>query len=237
MGTDKRQRQKEGRQARIAAAEEAQRRATRRRKYITFAVMAIAVLAVFSLINLLTKKDSKKSVATANSSSTTVSTEPPTTLASAAGKPCVAMTGTPPTGAPTVPVQVGPPPTQLIVKDLKEGTGTPVTATDTVTVQYIGVACSTGKVFDSSWKTGQPLTIGLDGVIKGWTQGIPGMKPGGQRLLGIPSDLAYGAQGNSGIAPNEPLWFVVDMVSATPATTTTTPAAASPTTAAPTTTK
>ncbi len=225
MGTDKRQRQKEGRQARIAAAEEAQRRSARRRKYITFAVMAIAVLAVFSLINLLTKKDSKKSVATATSS-TTASSEPSTTLASAAGKPCVAMKGTPPKGAPTVPVEVGPPPTQLVVKDLKEGTGTPVTATDSVTVNYIGVACSTGEVFDSSWSRGQTATFALNEVIKGWTQGIPGMKPGGQRLLGIPSDLAYGTQGSSGIAPNEPLWFVVDMVSATPGSSTTTTGAA-----------
>ena len=62
----------------------------------------------------------------------------------------------------------------------------------TVTVNYIGVSCSTGKVFDSSYSPGQPVTFPLNQVIKGWTEGIPGMKVGGQRLLGIPPALAYG---------------------------------------------
>ncbi len=52
------------------------------------------------------------------------------------------------------------------------------------------------------------------GVIAGWQQGIPGMKEGGRRLLVIPPDLGYGAQGSAGgIAPNETLIFVVDLVS------------------------
>ena len=92
-----------------------------------------------------------------------------------------------------MPVQVGPPPTTLVKQDLKEGTGAVVAAGDTVTVNYIGVACSTGKIFDSSYSRGQPATFGLGQVIKGWTDGIPGMKVGGQRLLGIPADQAYGA--------------------------------------------
>ena len=137
-----------------------------------------------------------------------------------------------PTGAPDVPVQVGPAPTTLVKQDLKEGTGATVAAGDTVTVNYIGVACSTGKIFDSSYSRGQPATFGLDQVIKGWTDGIPGMKVGGQRLLGIPGDQAYGASGQAaaGIAPDEALWFVVEVTATQPAGTPSTTAAAAATT-------
>ena len=104
------------------------------------------------------------------------------------------------------------------------GPGTPAALGDEITVNYIGVACSTGKIFDSSWQRGQPATFPLQqgGLIEGWTQGIPGMQPGGRRLLVIPPDLGYGATGQGTIAPDETLVFVVDLVSAAPATTTTT---------------
>jgi FKBP-type peptidyl-prolyl cis-trans isomerase len=234
MGTEKRQRQKEGRAARIAAAEAAQRHSARRRKYVTFVVMAVVVLALFAGISYLTRSNKKSSKVSANGTTTTSGdTSTSAALASAKGKPCVAMKGPLPKGAPSVPVTVGSPPTSLVVKDLKEGTGAAVTASDTVTVNYIGVACSTGKVFDSSWSRGQPASFPLNQVIKGWTEGLTGMKVGGERLLGIPADLAYGSdpQAGSGIAPDEPLWFVVDMISSGPTTTTTT-ASASSTTAA-----
>jgi peptidylprolyl isomerase len=86
-----------------------------------------------------------------------------------------------------------------------------VDASSTITVDYIGVSCSTGKIFDTSYgKT--PATFPLSGVVLGWQQGIPGMKVGGIRLLGIPPDLAYGAQGYPpDIAPDETLWFVVQV--------------------------
>jgi FKBP-type peptidyl-prolyl cis-trans isomerase len=237
MGTEKRQRQKEGRQARIAAAEEAAHRANRRRRYISFVVIAIAVLGVFALINWIAGNHKSKTVSTANSSTTTTSAASTTTLASAKGKNCVAMKGTPPKGAPTVQVQTGPPPTKLVVKDLKVGTGAAAAPADTITVNYIGVACSTGKVFDSSWSRGQPATFGLQQVIKGWTTGLTGMKVGGRRLLGIPSSLGYGAQqAGPDIAPDETLWFVVDLLKVVPPATTTTTGGGSTTTTAPTTT-
>ena len=137
-----------------------------------------------------------------------------TNPASAAGKPCVAEVGPAPAGAPAVPVKVGPPPTTLIKEDLKVGDGAEVVPTSKGTVDYIGVACTTGKIFDSSYKAGQPVTFPLSGVIKGWSQGLVGMKVGGQRLLGIPSDLAYGSTGQGAdIGPDEPLWFVVTLKS------------------------
>jgi peptidylprolyl isomerase len=109
----------------------------------------------------------------------------------AAQQPCVAVADPLPPGAPEVPVKVGPAPTTLVVEDLTPGTGAEVAATSTVTVDYIGVACSTGKIFDSSYKTGQPATFPLNGVIPGWSQGLVGMKVGGKRLLGIPSGLGF----------------------------------------------
>jgi len=115
-------------------------------------------------------------------------------------------------------VKSGPPPTDLVIEDLKVGTGATVGPNDTVTVNYIGVACATGKIFDSSYSRGQPATFALSGVIKGWTDGIPSMKVGGQRLLGIPPEQAYRSQGSPpDIGADETLWFVVEMVETKPA--------------------
>jgi peptidylprolyl isomerase len=158
---------------------------------------------------------SSSSTTTASSATTAGGSEGgASATGSAAGKPCVAEAAGAPASAPAVPVQVGAPPTQLVVKDLKTGTGPKVTASDTVTVNYIGVSCSTGQVFDSSWSRGQTATFALDQVIPGWTQGLVGMQAGGRRLLGIPPSLGYGSQGQPPtIAPDETLWFVVDLVS------------------------
>ena len=138
---------------------------------------------------------------------------------SAKGKPCVAVADPLPAGAPQVPLTVGPPPTTLVSKDITVGTGAAVEASSTITVDYIGVSCSTGKIFDTSY--GQtPATVPLNGVIPGWQQGLLDMKAGGVRLLGIPSELAYGAQGYPpDIAPDEALWFVVSVKDVTAATT------------------
>jgi peptidylprolyl isomerase len=116
----------------------------------------------------------------------------------------------PPPGTPVVPVVVGNPPKKLATRDLTAGTGAVVKAGDTVTVDYVGVACSTGKIFGSSYGS-QPLQISLTGTIPGWQQGIPGMRVGGVRVLGIPPALGYGATGTSDgtIGPDEPLWFLV----------------------------
>ena len=82
-----------------------------------------------------------------------------------------------------MPLQTGRPPTTLVKKDLKVGTGPVVTKNETVTVDYIGVSCSTGKIFDSSYARKQPYTSPLGNLIAGWKQGIPGMRVGGERML------------------------------------------------------
>jgi FKBP-type peptidyl-prolyl cis-trans isomerase len=99
--------------------------------------------------------------------------------------------------------------------DLKVGTGAEVKPGDTVSVQYTGAIAATGAVFQSSKDFGSdPVTFPLAGVIKGWTDGIPGMKVGGIRRLVIPSAQAYGAnpRPDSGIPPNADLVFDVELV-------------------------
>jgi FKBP-type peptidyl-prolyl cis-trans isomerase len=103
----------------------------------------------------------------------------------------------------------------LQTTDTVVGTGTAATASSTVTVDYTGAVASTGIVFQSSLDSGQPATFGLNQVIKGWTEGIPGMKVGGTRRLLIPAALAYGANppSGSGISPNADLIFDVTLKS------------------------
>jgi len=222
MGTEKRERQKAGHQARAAAEREIAARARRRRLVLRTAFAVAAVVLVSGIFIVLSEPGSDSTTTATTSTSTTAAPSTSSTIASAAGKPCVALADALPTGAPNVDVPVGPPPTSLQIVNLKQGSGTPVVATDTVTVQYIGVSCSTGKIFDSSWgRGGQPATFPLSGVIAGWSQGLVGMQPGGERLLVIPPDLGYGSKGQGSIAPNETLIFVVDLISATPSTTTT----------------
>jgi peptidylprolyl isomerase len=107
----------------------------------------------------------------------------------------------------------GPTPTKLEIKDLITGTGPEAKAGASVTVNYVGVLYKGGKIFDASWKRGEPSTFSLSGVIPGWTKGIPGMKVGGRRELVIPSALAYGAKGSPPSIPaNAPLVFVIDLL-------------------------
>lgn len=118
--------------------------------------------------------------------------------------------------APKVAVLEGAVPvTSLVIADVVAGSGDAVAEGATVTVEYCGVGLSSGTLFDSSWARGEPATFPLAGVIAGWQEGIPGMQPGGRRLLVIPADLAYGDQPppGSGIAPGESLVFVVDLIS------------------------
>jgi peptidylprolyl isomerase len=102
-------------------------------------------------------------------------------------------------------------PNGLEVWDVEEGKGDPVKAGGTVTVHYTGWLLD-GKQFDSSFG-GEPITFPLGNVIKGWQEGIPGMKPGGVRRLKIPAELAYGKDGaGADIPPNATLVFEVKLV-------------------------
>lgn len=102
--------------------------------------------------------------------------------------------------------------------DIKVGTGQEAKDGDHVKVHYTGWLTS-GKKFDSSVDAHQPfeLTLGKGEVIKGWDEGIAGMKVGGKRQLRIPPDLAYGAKGYPGvIPPNATLIFDVQLLAIKP---------------------
>jgi len=93
------------------------------------------------------------------------------------------------------------------------GTGQELKAGDTVTAHYTGALAKDGTIFQSSHDGGQPFTSPLSGLIKGWQQGLLGMKVGGTRRLMIPADLAYGSQAQSGIPANSDLVFDIELVS------------------------
>lgn len=106
-------------------------------------------------------------------------------------------------------------PEELKIIDEIEGSGAVVEAGNTISCHYVGVAFSTGEEFDASWNRGEPLSfrVGIGQVIRGWDQGLLGMKVGGRRRLEIPAELAYGERGaGAAIAPNESLIFVVDLL-------------------------
>jgi len=113
--------------------------------------------------------------------------------------------------APTISKPEGTPPSTLTASDVIVGSGAEVLATSTLTVHYILMAWSTGKIIDSSW-SGQPATFPLANVVEGWQKGLPGAKVGGRRLLILPPSMGYGAAGAGPIGPNETLIFVVDII-------------------------
>jgi peptidylprolyl isomerase len=116
---------------------------------------------------------------------------------------------------PQIEVPDTPPPCNLVVGDIVEGTGPAAKAGDPLTMKYVGVLYATGKQFDASWDRGQdfPFTLGAGNVIQGWDQGLVGMKQGGRRQLIIPPQLGYGDQGaGADIPPGATLIFVVDLV-------------------------
>lgn len=128
---------------------------------------------------------------------------------------CLTSTSTDLTAKPSVTIPAEAPPTALRSCDLVTGTGAEATPGSNVTVQYVGISWSTGKQFDASWDSGRPFDfpLGQGSVIKGWDQGVAGMKVGGRRELVIPPDLGYGERGaGADIKPNETLVFIVDLL-------------------------
>lgn len=113
----------------------------------------------------------------------------------------------------TVVPQTKSPSSNLKIEDIKIGTGSAVQSGDNISINYKGTLTD-GTQFDSSYDRGVPFEtqIGVGRVIKGWDEGVIGMKVGGKRKLTIPPELGYGEQGTQGIPPNSTLIFEVELM-------------------------
>ena len=186
---------------------------------------AAKIMAVVAAALTLASCGQKQDAASSSSPSTSAkSPASPTTTAlptQSKGKECTAddITTTGKFGEkPTITIPDScDPPKKLITKDLSVGTGPAAKTGDVLGMNYLLVTWSDKKVLDNSFDRGQlfDLNLGAGEVIKGWDQGLVGIKEGSRRLLIIPPDLAYG-QGGRGILPNETLVFVTDAVKLTP---------------------
>jgi FKBP-type peptidyl-prolyl cis-trans isomerase len=101
----------------------------------------------------------------------------------------------------------------LVVEDVNIGNGDAAKAGDTLTVNYVGTL-SDGTQFDSSYDRGTPFSfkLGVGQVIRGWDEGMVGMRIGGKRNLTIPPELGYGSRGVGLIPPGSTLKFTVELV-------------------------
>lgn len=200
---------------------EQQLRARRRRRNTiigagtgTAAVIAGLVVLAVTVFGGSTATTTKPAASASLTPSTSPTPVPP------APSKCARISPNPPAkGQPRVPDVTGKAPTTLVVKDVKKGTGRVAKAGDTLSVLYIGISCSTGKVFDASYlHNNQPFAVsplGRAGVIDGWNKGLIGVRAGGVRELVIPASLGYGTTGGPGIKPNETLIFLVTVQSVT----------------------
>lgn len=102
---------------------------------------------------------------------------------------------------------------ELEIEDIEAGMGEEVRPGATITAHYTGALVKNGIIFQSSHDFGEAISFSLDQVIRGWTEGVPGMKVGGMRRLVIPSEMAYGSQrASSSIPPNSDLVFDIELV-------------------------
>jgi peptidylprolyl isomerase len=215
MATSKRERQKAARREKIERQQRQYQRKRNVRRGIIVAIVAVLVVGTAALLF----SGNKKPKAVATTTSTTIATTTTTTIP----KTFPAVKDPSPAGtfgkAPTVIVPPGKPPTTMEVTNLINGTGTVAETGESLEVRYVLATYSSGKVIQSDW-TSTPFTFTLGtGVITGWDEGIPGMRVGGRRELVIPPALGYRDEDpGGGIAANDTLVFVVDLLKVTPAT-------------------
>ncbi|BDR53668.1 peptidylprolyl isomerase [Bombiscardovia nodaiensis] len=153
-----------------------------------------------SYISALTIVSKSKPIKRAQGTKVTdVPSDLPKVTLDSTGKPSIDLNGYKPNG-------------KLVVQPLIKGSGIPVQPDGSVSAHYTGWLASNGKQFDSSWDRGEPSDFKLDGVIKGWKEGLAGQSVGSQVLLIVPSDLGYGDDAQKGIPAKSTLIFVVDIL-------------------------
>jgi peptidylprolyl isomerase len=169
-------------------------------------VLVVALLAGGASLVSCGSSSPSSDTALASTADTAVDDASDTTLAGKSEEPKVAL----PKVAPT----------KLVITDITDGTGAGAAAGDQLAVHYVGVLSSDGTRFDGNFGSSPfSFTLGKSQVIKGWDEGLLGMKAGGMRQLDIPADLAYGDSGSGDIIkPGAALSFVVEMVGIIPAT-------------------
>jgi peptidylprolyl isomerase len=113
---------------------------------------------------------------------------------------------------PEIEPTLGDAPTDLVITDLVVGDGPEATPGATVDVHYVGVDFETGEQFDASWDRGASISFPLNGLVRGWQEGIPGMKVGGRRQLICPPAWAYGPAGGGHRLSGRTLVFVIDLL-------------------------
>ncbi len=113
---------------------------------------------------------------------------------------------------PEIGIYDGPEPAELVIRDIEVGTGAEALPGSTVDVHYLGVDFESGEEFDSSWSRNQSIDFPLNNLIKGWQEGIPGMRVGGRRELICPPQLAYGPAGGGHRLSGRTLIFVIDLL-------------------------
>jgi peptidylprolyl isomerase len=158
-------------------------------------------------------KDEAKPATAAPATKPAPSTPAPSSTPPAAPKEPAAVTPPAPSTPPATPATPKKQelPGGLILEDLVVGTGAECKPNATVTIHYRGTL-ENGEEFDSSYSRGQPATFPLGRLIKGWQEGIPGMKVGGKRKLTIPYQLGYGERGSPPkIPPKATLIFEIEM--------------------------
>ena len=107
---------------------------------------------------------------------------------------------------------LGPAPAHLTIQDDVVGDGPEAEPGAHVEVHYLGVDYDSGEEFDSSWSRGESIEFPLNGLIRGWQEGIPGMRVGGRRTLVCPPEWAYGAAGGGHRLSGQTLIFVIDLL-------------------------
>jgi peptidylprolyl isomerase len=219
VGTDKRDRQKAGRQARAEAEMAAARRAKRNRTIVRFAVSAVVVLALLFGYSQLAGDDDSGSDTSAGDTSDTTAAPDTATTAPEYTNPDLAQEVLGREAPDPEPPPADTPADALETSTLIEGEGEGAAAGDQVTVHYIGKVPD-GTVFDQSWERGEPfpVTLGAGQVIKGWDEGLVGVKIGERRRLVLGADNAYGDQAAGEIPANSPLAFEVDVIDIQPGT-------------------